>query len=235
MRKLRCLAVFRDVNNKVTGYRLQDENGCIDEFGASSIKEAIRLGEIEVEGLKLCKSGRIVSYTTTNSCNPHFHLMVDSNEFHLPQGIDIKEALEHIFYKIVTKAKLVHRPINIYSGDFRDLYGVPAFTVMQREFISNGYRIPLGREPGVNILMQIDSGKLDVFIETPHDKIKISSQLRRFYSVKGIETMLKLDSITIANSSTMPYNYGLLIGVNAVSGTRVDFFEIGLFAKYANY
>ena len=54
-------------------------------------------------------------------------------------------------------------------------------------------------------------------------------------SVKGIETMLKLDSIIIANSSIMPYNYGILIGVNAISGTRVDFFEIGLFAKYVNY
>lgn len=56
-----CVHKFRDKNNVIFGYRLQDASGMTTDVKADALKQAIRNKQLEVTNLTLTSSGRLVN------------------------------------------------------------------------------------------------------------------------------------------------------------------------------
>lgn len=63
MIQAKCIQKFRDKNNNIYGYRLQDINGQIQDVQSANLKNAIASGQINVVNLTLTKDGRLVDTT----------------------------------------------------------------------------------------------------------------------------------------------------------------------------
>ena len=51
---------FRDKNNIIIGYRLQDSNGAVIDVEPQKLKAVILSGQLEVSNLKLTSDGRLI-------------------------------------------------------------------------------------------------------------------------------------------------------------------------------
>lgn len=55
-----CIQKFRDKNNIIIGYRLQDSNGAVIDVEPQKLKAVILSGQLEVSNLKLTSDGRLI-------------------------------------------------------------------------------------------------------------------------------------------------------------------------------
>lgn len=69
MNKLTYLSKIRNRAGKINGYYMMDNEGRIGSINAGSLKEAIRLGEIIVDNLKLTSDGRLIGVNKVNNKN----------------------------------------------------------------------------------------------------------------------------------------------------------------------
>ena len=60
MIQAKCIQKFRDKNNHIIGYRLQDINGQTQDVQADNLKQAIKSNHINILNLTLTKDGRLV-------------------------------------------------------------------------------------------------------------------------------------------------------------------------------
>ena len=63
MIQAKCIQKFRDKNNHIYGYRLQDLNGQTQDVHSDNLKQAIASGQIHVVNLTLTKDERLVDTT----------------------------------------------------------------------------------------------------------------------------------------------------------------------------
>ena len=60
MIKARYILKFKDKQGRITGYRLEDENGLMKDFKSEDIKQNIRSGKLEIINLKLTTDNRLI-------------------------------------------------------------------------------------------------------------------------------------------------------------------------------
>lgn len=58
----KCIHKFRDKNNAIIGYRLQDINGNTQDVQAANLKNAIRNGQIHIVNLKLTSDNKLIDH-----------------------------------------------------------------------------------------------------------------------------------------------------------------------------
>lgn len=63
MIQVKCIQKFRDKNNHIYGYRLQDINGQTQDVQPKNLKQAIASGKIHIVNLTLTTDGRLVNTT----------------------------------------------------------------------------------------------------------------------------------------------------------------------------
>ena len=63
MIQAKCIQKFRDKNNHIYGYRLQDLNGQTQDVQPKNLKQAIASGKIHIVNLTLTTDGRLVDTT----------------------------------------------------------------------------------------------------------------------------------------------------------------------------
>ena len=69
MIQVKCIQKFRDKNNNIYGYRLQDANGQLKDIKSHELKQAIASGSIQVVNLILTSDGRLISKESTSNKN----------------------------------------------------------------------------------------------------------------------------------------------------------------------
>ena len=60
---VKCIHKFRDKNNNIIGYRLQDLNGQVQDVKTANLKNAIKAGNVHVVNLKLTADNRLIDST----------------------------------------------------------------------------------------------------------------------------------------------------------------------------
>lgn len=92
MIRARVIKVFRKNNNRIYGYRLQDNAGNIKDIKAEQLKEAIKKGLVQIDNYKLTSNNKLIVnkdlFSTTES---NLYLLMNKNravaEFSLYFGI----------------------------------------------------------------------------------------------------------------------------------------------------
>ena len=79
MIQAKCIQKFRDKNNNIYGYRLQDQNGACIDVRREQLKQAIKSKQINIINLTLTSDNRLVDTTpkqNTSSNSPKQNIMI---------------------------------------------------------------------------------------------------------------------------------------------------------------
>lgn len=81
MLKATVIQVFRKTNNRIYGYRLQDDSGRIKDVSAEQLKDAVNKGLIQLNNYKITSDNRLIKTKEHDSIiNNDRYLILNKNK-----------------------------------------------------------------------------------------------------------------------------------------------------------